>query len=108
MAQVITISIDLMMALCMFLFGRYFYKSKGKACNLLTGYNMRSENDRKSPDEEKDMCRVYGKILMIMAVPFLCGAAIDLVKPGIGCVLAWCIWILLFIWLCIKRTKLEK
>ena len=41
MAQVITISIDLMMALCMFLFGRYFYKSKGKACNLLTGYNMR-------------------------------------------------------------------
>lgn len=107
MLQACFIAMDLFMAMLMFLIGRYFYNSKGKASNLLTGYNMRSENERRKFDEET-MCRIYGKILMTMAVPFLLGLVIDLFKPGIGYGLAWFIWIVLFIMLCLKRSSMEK
>lgn len=36
------------MAVLMFLFGIYFYKSKGKAARFLSGYNMKSEEERKN------------------------------------------------------------
>ena len=38
---------DFAMAVIMFLFGIYFYKSKGKAARFLSGYNMKSEDERK-------------------------------------------------------------
>lgn len=38
--------IDLLVAVLMFLLGLYFYKSNGKAANFLTGYNMRSDEER--------------------------------------------------------------
>lgn len=98
---------DLSIALIMYLLGRYFYNSRGKACNLLTGYNMRSEEERKKFDEEA-MCRCYGKRMMIMAVPFICGMIIDIFKAGIGCALAWGVWIILFVLLLIQRAKIEK
>ena len=107
MFKAIIIAIDLFMALFMYLLGRHFYCSKGKASNLLTGYNMRSESERKKFNEEA-MCRMYGKRLMIMAIPFLCGMVIDLFKTGIGCAFAWAVWILLFILLCVIRTRTEK
>lgn len=50
MFQVLVIIFDLFMAVLMFFMGRYFYHSKGKASNLLTGYNMRPENERKQFD----------------------------------------------------------
>jgi len=34
---------DFSMAVLMFLFGIYFYKSKGKAARFLSGYNMKSD-----------------------------------------------------------------
>lgn len=107
MFQVLVIIFDLFMAVLMFFMGRYFYHSKGKASNLLTGYNMRPGNERKQSDED-DMCRIYGKRIMGMAVSFVCGAAIDFFKPGIGCTAAWIVWIVLFVMLCIKRTSMEK
>lgn len=39
---------DLMMALIMFLLGIGFYKSNGKAANFISGYNSKSEEERKS------------------------------------------------------------
>lgn len=39
---------DFSMAVLMFLFGIYFYKSKGKAARFLSGYNMKSEEERKN------------------------------------------------------------
>ena len=36
---------DFSMAVLMFLFGIYFYKSKGKAARFLSGYNMKSEEE---------------------------------------------------------------
>ena len=42
---------DFAMAVIMFLFGIYFYKSKGKAAKFLSGYNMKSEDERKKYDE---------------------------------------------------------
>ena len=39
---------DFSMAALMFLFGIYFYKSKGKAARFLTGYNMKSEDEKKN------------------------------------------------------------
>lgn len=97
---------DLLMAVLMFLFGLYFYKSKGKAANLLTGYNMRSDEERKQYNEN-ELCKSYGVRLMIMAVPFLAGAVIDCFASGIGCLAAWICWIILFVLLLIDRTKKE-
>ena len=42
---------NLIAALCMFLIGLYFYRSKGKAADYLTGYNLRSEAQRKKVNE---------------------------------------------------------
>ena len=39
---------DFMMAVIMFLFGMWFYKSEGKATKFLSGYNMKSADERKS------------------------------------------------------------
>ncbi len=36
---------DFMMAVIMFLFGMWFYKSEGKATKFLSGYNMKSADD---------------------------------------------------------------
>ena len=42
---------DFMMAVIMFLFGMGFYKSEGKAAKFLSGYNMKSADERKKYDE---------------------------------------------------------
>lgn len=49
---------DFMMAVIMFLFGMWFYKSEGKAANFLSGYNMKSADERKKYDENA-MCKAY-------------------------------------------------
>ena len=51
---------DFMMAVIMFLFGMWFYKSEGKAAKFLSGYNMKSADERKKYDENA-MCKVYLK-----------------------------------------------
>lgn len=98
---------DLIIALCMFLIGFYFYSSKGKAADYLTGYNIRSEDQRKKVNEDL-MCQCYGKRMMFMALPFLWGMILDFFKPGLGNGLAWIVWFILFVLLLIKRAKLEK
>ena len=107
MDSLIFCGIDLLMAVSMFLLGLYFYKSNGSATNFLTGYNMRSDEERKKYDE-KAMCESYGKQMMIMASPFLIGAVIDYFVSGIGLLLAWICWIIFFIRLMIDRTKRER
>jgi hypothetical protein len=91
----------------MFLLGWSFYRSNGKASMFLTGYNMRSEKDRKTHEEEVYMCKNYGIRMMIMAVPFVIGAGIDFYKSGAGCTLAWIVWIILFVLFLLKRIKVE-
>lgn len=98
---------DLVMALIMFLIGVYFFKSKGKAVNLLTGYNMKSDDERQKHNE-LEMCRNYGIRLMIMAIPFLLGAVIDGFVSGKGCLFAWIVWTILMILLVAKRVKTER
>ena len=68
---------DFMMAVIMFLFGMWFYKSEGKAANFLSGYNMKSADERKKYDENA-MCKAYGKRMMFMSVPFIIGIIIDI------------------------------
>ena len=51
---------DFCMAVIMLLFGIGFYKSGGKAADYLTGYNMRSADERRKYDEDA-MCKAYGK-----------------------------------------------
>lgn len=98
---------DLMMALIIFLVGLYFYRSHGKAANLLSGYNMRSAQERKQFDETA-MCRIYGKHMMFMVVPFLIGALVDFFHAGTGCIIAWICFIILWIFLMVERSKLER
>ena len=76
--MIICVIFDLGMAVIMFLFGICFVKSNGKAAAFLSGYNMKSTEERKQYDE-KEMCRVYGNRMMWMALPFVAGAAIDFI-----------------------------
>lgn len=108
--MIICVIFDLGMAVIMFLFGICFVKSNGKAAAFLSGYNMKSKEERKQYDE-KEMCRVYGNRMMWMALPFVAGAAIDLLYSGIGCFAACVIWTVQFVLLMkerMKRGKIEK
>ena len=105
--MLICVIFDLGMAVIMFLFGICFVKSNGKAAAFLSGYNMKSKEERKQYDE-KEMCRVYGNRMMWMALPFVAGAAIDLLYSGIGCLAACVIWTVQFVLLMKERKKREK
>ena len=105
--MIICVIFDLGMAVIMFLFGISFVKSNGKAAAFLSGYNMKSKEERKQYDE-KEMCRVYGNKMMWMALPFVAGAAIDLLYSGIGCFAACIIWTVQFVLLMKERKKREK
>lgn len=98
---------DFAMAVITFLFGIYFYKSKGKAARFLSGYNMKSEDERKKYDENA-MCRVYGKRMIVMSLPFIVGIIIDTQYQGIGCLIAWVVWVIMFILLLVDRHKRER
>ena len=45
---------------------------------------------------------------MYMAIPFLIGAVIDIQFVGIGCLIAWGLWLVLFAFLLIERHKRER
>ena len=98
---------DLIMAVIMLLSGIWFYKSNGKASDFLSGYNLKSEDERKKYDENA-MCKVYGKRMMFMSLPFIIGTIIDIQFQGIGCLIAWTIWFVMFILLLIDRHKRER
>ena len=65
---------DIFMALIMYLSGFTFYKSRGKGCDFLSGYNMRSKRNGKKYDENA-MCRTYGKNMMLMAYLYYRGSS---------------------------------
>lgn len=98
---------DLMMAILFFLIGIYFYKSNGKAANFLTGYNMKSIDERKKFNEDT-LCKDYGKKMMLWAIPFLIGIGIDIYSPGKGVRIAWILWVIMLIQLLIERHKREN
>jgi len=98
---------DIGMAVIMLAMGISFYKSNGKAADFLSGYNMRSAQERKKYDE-KQMCRDYGKRMMYMAIPFLFGTVIDIWFTGVGCLVAWGLWLVMFSLLLIERHKRER
>ena len=95
---------DLVMAFIFFLIGIWFYKSNGKASNFLTGYNMKSAEERKKYDEKK-MCKDYGKRMMLWPIPFVIGAVIDYAFPMKGLLIAWIIWAVMLILLLIEICK---
>ena len=97
---------DIGMAVIHFFMGLYFFRSKGGAARFLAGYNTRPLRERQQYDEEA-MCRAYGKRMMAMAFPFLAGAVIDSFFPGLGCLLAWVLWLLLLGLLLRERRRRE-
>lgn len=98
---------DLMMAILFFLIGIYFYKSNGKAANFLTGYNMKSIDERKKFNEDT-LCKDYGKKMMLWAIPFLIGIGIDIYSPGKGVFIASILWVIMLIQLLIERHQREN
>ena len=84
-----------------------FYKSEGKAAKFLSGYNMKSVDERKKYDENA-MCKAYGKRMMFMSVPFIIGIIIDIRNQGIGYFIAWVIWFIMFVLLLIDRHRRER
>ena len=101
------IILDLVMAAIFFLIGFLFYRSNGKAANFLTGYNMKSAEERKKYDEKK-MCKDYGKRIMLWPIPFVLGAVIDYTFPMKGMLIARIIWAVMLILLLIERNKRER
>lgn len=97
---------DFMMAIIFFLIGIYFYKSNGKAANFLTGYNMKSIDERKKFNEDT-LCKDYGKKMMLWAIPFLIGIGIDIYSPGKGVFIASILWVIMLIQLLIERHQRE-
>ena len=98
---------DFAIAAIMLLFGMYFYKSNGNAARFLSGYNMKSKDERKKYDENA-MCRAYGKRMIVMALPFILGIIIDTQYQGIGCLIAWTVWSVMFILLLVDRHNRER
>ena len=94
----IYIIFDSAMAVIMLLFGQ--------ASNFLSGYNMKSAEERKKYDENA-MCKAYGKRMMLMSLPFIAGMIIDIWYIGTGCLIAWAIWFVMFILLLMDRHKRE-
>ena len=84
-----------------------FYKSEGKAAKFLSGYNMKSADERKKYDENA-MCKAYGKRMMFMSVPFIIGIIIDIRNQAIGYFIAWGIWFIMFVLLLIDRHRRER
>lgn len=101
------IVLDLVMGVIMFLFGMLFYRSEGKTAKFLSGYNMKSADERKKYDENA-MCKAYGKRMMFMSVPFIIGIIINIRNQGIGYFIAWGIWFIMFVLLLIDRHKRER
>ena len=97
---------DFAMAVIMLLFGIWFYRSKGQASKFLSGYNMKSAEERKKYDENA-MCKAYGKRMMFMSIPFIAGMIIDICHIGIVCVIACVIWFVRVNLLLMDRHKRE-
>ena len=96
-----------MMAVIMFLFGMWFYKSEGKVAKFLSGYNMKSAEERKKYDENA-MCKAYGIRMMFMSVSFIKRIIIDNKYQGKSCKIAWGIWLIMFVLLLIDRHKRDR
>jgi hypothetical protein len=83
---------DLGMAAAMLLLSLPFLLSKkGKACVLISGYNMKTPEERAKYDEPR-ICRVFGTRIALWSIPFFIGFFIDLARPGVGCAIAWVLW----------------
>ena len=46
-------------------------------------------------------------VIMFMSLPFIAGMIIDIWHIGIGCLIAWVIWFVMFILLLMDRHKRE-
>ena len=46
-------------------------------------------------------------VIMFMSLPFITGMIIDIWHIGIGCLIAWVIWFVMFILLLMDRHKRE-
>ena len=57
--MIICVIFDLGMAVIMFLFGICFVKSNGKAAAFLSGYNMKSKEERKQYDEKRNVQSIW-------------------------------------------------
>jgi hypothetical protein len=79
--KLVCISIDIFMAVIFIIMGVIFNKSNGKACDLIAGYYMKSQEERKKYNEIK-ICKSFGIANMSWAIYFIIGAIIDYFKPG--------------------------
>ena len=72
---------DFAMAVIMLLFGIWFYRSKGQASKFLSGYNMKSAEERKKYDEKK-LCRTMGIGMSIIAILALTMGLFENILPA--------------------------
>lgn len=90
-SEVCAYNIDLLIAVSLYLIGRYFIKSKNTERSILflsgdySGLNT------------KKICKVVGKRIEVWAILFLCGSIIDFVQFGTGITIASIAFGILFI-----------
>ncbi len=95
---------DFGMVLIFTALGVYFYRSQGKAVRFLTGY----QGTIRSQEYENQLTKTYGKRFICMGAVFILGLCIDVFYEGIGCLISWGIWAVLFVLLLAERTRKEK
>lgn len=98
---------NLGMAFLMLILGIVFIYSQGKAARFLTGYQPRSKEERRGLDEEQ-LCQIYGKWFLAMAIPFIIGTLVAFFKDSLGLIVGWGGWVILFILLLWTRRQLER
>ena len=79
-------------------------KHQGSRTDLTLGQNV--PKFKRTTEAIAD--KAYGKRMMFMSVPFIIGIIIDIQYQGIGCLIAWGIWFIMFVLLLIDRHKRER
>lgn len=89
--NIVIVSIDLLIAILLFLIGRYFIKSKDTERSILF-----LSGDYSGLDTQK-ICRVTGKRIKTWAMIFFLGSIIDFFKPGVGITIAAVVFVILLV-----------
>lgn len=105
--KIFLILFDIGMAIIFLSIGIYFKESNGKASKYLTGYNTRSNDEKKDIDEVK-ITKEYGKIYILISLPFFIASIIDSYKMPYGILSAWIIWVIMFVYLLYRRKQNER
>ena len=98
----LVLAVNLFMFICEFAAGLLIYRSHGKGLKYLTGFET-------SRMEKEEASSKYGKIMILMAFPFLISAVFDFINVTFkGYFIAFIFWFFGLIYLLKVRNDNER